>query len=51
MNWKMCKFLPDIVQENFEALIAGFLASVSEAIKNFVFKQLNKSQIEVIFFS
>ena len=25
MNWKICSFLPDIVQENFKALVAGYL--------------------------
>ena len=48
MNWKMSKFLPEIVHDNFSALLAGYLDSINEAIKNFVFKQMNKSQLEVM---
>ena len=33
MNWKISSFLPEIVRENFKTLIAGYLGSVSEAVK------------------
>jgi DNA polymerase epsilon subunit 1 len=32
MNWKISSFLPDIVQENFKALIAGYLGNISDKI-------------------
>jgi len=33
MNWKISSFLPEIVQENFKTLIAGYLGSVNEQLK------------------
>ena len=49
MNWKICSFLPDIVQENFKALVAGYLGSVSEALKDFQAKAANKSSQTEVF--
>lgn len=33
MNWKISSFLPDIVGENFKTLIAGYLGSINESLK------------------
>ena len=43
MNWKINSFLPIPVQENFTALLAGYLGSINEKIKDFYAKQANKS--------
>ncbi len=39
MNWKISNFLPEIVQENFKALIAGYLGSINEKIREFYSNQ------------
>ncbi len=44
MNWKICSFLPDI-----KALVAGYLGSVSEALKDFQAKAANKSSQTEVF--
>ena len=44
MNWKICSFLPDI-----KALVAGYLRSVSEALKDFQAKAANKSSQTEVF--
>ena len=33
MNWKISSFLPEIVQENFKTLLAGYLGSINEQLK------------------
>ena len=43
MNWKISSFLPLIVQENFKTLIAGYLGSVNETLKDLYAKQKSKA--------
>ncbi|RNA10734.1 DNA polymerase epsilon catalytic subunit A [Brachionus plicatilis] len=43
MNWKMSTFLPQIVQENFLALVAGYLGSINENLKVYVERLGNKT--------
>lgn len=43
MNWKISSFLPDIVQDNFKTLIAGYLGSISETVKDLHLKAQQKN--------
>lgn len=43
MNWKISSFLPEIVQDNFKTLIAGYLGSISETVKDLHLKAKNKT--------
>lgn len=46
MNWKLSEFLPKVVQENFTAIIAGYLGSIYEVLKEDSIKKVASSQVE-----